>query len=57
MTGYVYILANRRNGTLYMGVTNNLVERVHARREGKGSAFTSRYDVHLLVWWEMHEPS
>ena len=55
LTGYVYILASRRNGTLYTGVTNNLYGRVLAHREGKGSAFTAKYDVKMLVWFEAFE--
>ncbi len=55
LTGYVYILASRRNGTLYTGFTNNLFGRVLAHREGKASAFTTRYNVKMLVWYEEHE--
>ena len=55
MSGYVYMLASRRNGTLYLGVTSDLVNRVHAHREGKGSAFAKKYDVKMLVWWEWHD--
>ncbi len=51
-TYYVYILASRRNGTLYVGVTNDLVRRVHEHREGLGSAFTRKYRVALLVYFE-----
>ncbi len=43
--GHVYILASKRNGTLYIGVTNNLSARIHAHREGRGSAFTKKYNV------------
>ncbi len=45
----VYILASRRNGTLYTGVTGNLPQRVCLHKAGKGSAFTSRYGVRHLV--------
>jgi predicted GIY-YIG superfamily endonuclease len=55
LIGYVYILASRRNGTLYTGVTNNLYGRVLAHREGKASPFTARYNVKMLVWHEEHE--
>jgi putative endonuclease len=48
--GHVYILASKRNGTLYIGVTNNLTARIHAHRENRGSAFTRKYDVKMLVW-------
>ncbi|SON55081.1 GIY-YIG nuclease superfamily protein [Hartmannibacter diazotrophicus] len=51
----VYILASRRNGTLYIGVTSNLSARVHDHRTGIIPGFTSRYHVHRLVWFEAHE--
>ena len=50
--GYVYILASRRNGTLYIGVTNNLSARVQAHRDGVASEFTKKYGVTILVWYE-----
>ena len=50
--GYVYILTNKRNGTLYVGVTNNLAARIHAHKEGRGSDFTRRYGLNTLVWYE-----
>ncbi len=46
-------MANRRNGTLYAGVTSDLVQRVWQRREGAGG-FSGRYDCRLLVWFEQH---
>jgi putative endonuclease len=51
----VYILASKRNGTLYTGVTSNLISRIHQHREGTVKSFTSTYDVKLLVWFEGHE--
>jgi putative endonuclease len=51
----VYILANRRNGTLYVGVTSDLIQRVWQHRTGKVSGFSQRYGVHLLVYFELHE--
>ncbi len=48
---YVYILASRRNGTLYAGVTGNLARRVWQHREGEASAFTRTYGVRMLVWY------
>jgi putative endonuclease len=48
----VYLLASQRNGTLYIGVTNHLSLRVHQHKSGKGSAFTAKYRVNLLVWYE-----
>ena len=49
----VYIMASRRNGTLYAGVTSDLVTRVWQHKQGK-VGFTSRYGCKLLVWFEMH---
>ena len=51
----VYILASRRNGTLYVGVTSNLVQRVWEHKNDLVQGFTKRYDVHTLVWYESHE--
>lgn len=50
--GYVYMLASQKNGTLYIGVTNDLIARVHAHKEGIASEFTKRYGVTRLVWYE-----
>ena len=49
---YVYILANRRNGTLYIGLTNDLVRRVWEHREGVADGFTKRYEINSLVYFE-----
>ena len=49
----VYIMASRRNGTLYTGVTAHLVQRAWQHREGQGG-FTARYECRLLVWYELH---
>ena len=49
----VYIPASRRNGTLYVGVTSNLVRRVWEHRNGLGDGFTKRYRVHRLVYFEL----
>lgn len=51
---YVYLLASKRNGTLYIGVTNDLVRRVCEHREGIASKFTARYALKILVWFEIH---
>jgi putative endonuclease len=51
---YVYILASQRNGTLYIGVTNDLVRRVHEHRCHSVPGFTCRYAVDRLVWFEAH---
>ena len=52
-TGYIYILASKRNGTLYIGVTSNLIRRVaeHKRRLAEG--FSRRYGIHMLVYYEV----
>ena len=47
-------MASGRNGTLYCGVTNDLVRRVHEHRERRAEGFTSRYGVSRLVWFEQH---
>jgi putative endonuclease len=52
---YVYILASRRNGTLYIGSTDDLARRVEQHRVGATRGFTSKYRVGLLVWFEIHE--
>lgn len=51
----VYIMASQRNGTLYTGVTADLLQRVWQHREGTVEGFTRRYGVKLLVWYERHE--
>ena len=50
----VYILASRRNGTLYVGVTSNLVQRVWQHKSDLVDGFTKKYGVHALVWYELH---
>jgi putative endonuclease len=50
----VYIVASRRNGTLYTGVTSNLPQRAYQHREGIVSGFTTRYGCKTLVWYELH---
>ena len=52
---YVYILASKRNGTLYTGSTDDLSRRIWEHREKIRKGFTSRYDVNRLVWFEPHE--
>jgi putative endonuclease len=51
----VYMLANRRNGTLYAGVTSNLVQRAWQHREGVVNGFSREHEAKLLVWYEQHE--
>jgi putative endonuclease len=55
MSFYVYILASKRNGTLYTGMTDDLVRRVWQHREGLIPGFTKEYGVTSLVWYEQHE--
>ena len=50
----VYIFASRRNGTLYTGVTSDLVQRVWQHKNDLGQGFTRKYRVHTLVWYEPH---
>lgn len=52
---YVYILASRPDGALYIGVTNNLSHRIHAHREGKGGQHTMKYKNHRLVYYEVFD--
>ena len=62
MTGYyrtmkqpcVYIVANRRNGTLYTGVTSDPPKRAYEHREGLVKGFSARYGCKMLVWYELH---
>ena len=51
---YVYILASKRNGTLYIGVTNNLLKRVSEHKSNIIEGFTKKYNVHDLVYYETH---
>jgi predicted GIY-YIG superfamily endonuclease len=51
----VYIVANKRNGTLYTGVTSDLVKRISQHREGVVPGFTARYGCKLLVWYKIFE--
>lgn len=54
MIFHVYLLASKKYGTIYLGVTNNLVRRVYEHREELAPGFTSRYGVKRLVWYEPH---
>ncbi len=55
MGGFVYIMSNRKNGTLYTGVTSDLVRRVEQHRSGAGSEFARRYGLYRLIYYERHE--
>jgi putative endonuclease len=52
---YVYILVSKRNGTLYIGFTNDLVRRIAEHKEKTVPGFTKRYDIAMLVYYEFHE--
>ena len=52
---YVYILASKRNGTLYLGVTSDIVKRVWQHKNGLAEGFTRKYGVKDLVYYEIHE--
>lgn len=50
----MYILASKRNGTLYIGVTSNLIKRTWEHKNNLVDGFTKRYKIHSLVWYEIH---
>lgn len=52
---FVYILASKRNGTLYTGITSNLVQRVWQHKQNMIVGFTNKYNVKILVWYEVYE--
>ena len=51
----VYILASKRNGTLYIGVTSDIIKRVWEHKNSLAEGFTRKYSVYNLVWYELHE--
>ncbi|WP_394727470.1 GIY-YIG nuclease family protein [Altererythrobacter sp. GH1-8] len=53
--GFVYIMASRRNGTIYIGVTSDLPKRAWEHREGIIEGFTKKYGCKMLVWFEQHD--
>ena len=55
MAAYVYMMSNKRYGTVYVGVTNDIVRRAWEHREGMLPGFTSKHGLHDLVWYEQHE--
>lgn len=52
---YVYIITNKRNGTLYVGVTADLQKRVWEHKEGIVEGFSKKYGLNILVWYEVHD--
>jgi putative endonuclease len=55
MSFFVYLLASRRNDTLYIGMTDDLVRRTWEHRTDAIAGFTRRYEVKMLVWYELHD--
>jgi len=55
MAGWVYIMASKRNGTIYTGVTSNLQQRALEHRQGDIDGFTAKYGCKTLVWYEFHD--
>ena len=53
--GWVYLMTNKRDGTLYLGVTSNLARRIWEHREGVIDGFTKTYDLKRLVWYERYD--
>jgi putative endonuclease len=52
---FVFILASKKNGTIYIGVTSDLIKRIHQHKNDLIEGFTKKYGVHLLVWFEVHD--
>jgi len=52
---YVYILCSKRNGTLYIGVTSDLIKRIYEHKNDLVDGFTKKYGIHRLVWYETHD--
>ena len=55
MTYYVYLLASKKYGTLYIGVTNDIVRRIHEHKSKVAAGFSKRYSVDRLVWFEIYD--
>jgi len=55
MAYYVYLLASKKHGTLYLGVTNDIMRRTHQHWTDAAKGFTSRYGIHKLVWFEIYD--
>jgi len=52
--GYVYIITNKRYGTLYIGVTSNIIKRIYEHKQGVVEGFSKKYDLKKLVYYECH---
>jgi putative endonuclease len=55
MSFFVYMVSSRRNGTVYIGMTDNLARRIWEHQTGAVAGFTKKYGVKTLVWYELHE--
>lgn len=55
MQAYVYLLASQKNGTLFTGVTSDLIKRVWQHKNDVVDGFSKKYNIHLLVWYEVHD--
>jgi putative endonuclease len=55
MNAYVYILASKKNGTLYIGVTSDIIKRIYEHKDKSADGFTEKYDVSLLVYYEIFD--
>lgn len=55
MAYFVYLMASKRSGTLYLGVTNDIARRAHEHKSKQNPGFTTRYEVDRLVWYEQFE--
>ncbi|MBY0429479.1 MAG: GIY-YIG nuclease family protein [Alphaproteobacteria bacterium] len=51
----IYMMANKRNGTIYVGVTSNIFQRISQHKQGKGNNFTAKYGCSMLVYYEIYE--
>ena len=54
-SGYTYIISNKKQGTLYVGVTSNLIKRIYEHKQKSVKGFSDRYNLHKLVYYEMHD--
>ena len=54
MKGYVYIISNKKNGTIYIGVTNNLIRRIYEHKYEMVEGFSKKYGLHKLVYYEIY---
>jgi putative endonuclease len=52
---YVYILANKKNGTIYIGITGDLIKRIYEHKQNLIDGFTKKYNIHDLVYYEVHK--